>query len=159
TDENVTDRAVTQVQTLADGLRAHGVGVEFASERFSDASMPASESIGLIAAIIVLLLAVGSVVAMGLPIITALGGIGIAVAGVSVVANWLQTPDFAPEVATMIGLGVGIDYALFIVTRYRAALERGATPEAGVVEAMTTAGRAVMFAGCTVMISLLGMLV
>jgi RND superfamily putative drug exporter len=159
TDGNATDRAVTQVESLADGLRAHGVGVEFGSERFSKVSMPASEMIGLIAAIIVLLLAFGSVVAMGLPIITALVGIGIAVAGVGVVANWLQTPDFAPQVATMIGLGVGIDYALFIVTRYRGALERGATPETAVVEAMTTSGRAVMFAGCTVMISLLGMLV
>jgi RND superfamily putative drug exporter len=159
TDGNATDRAVTQMQSLADGLRAHGVGVEFGSERFSTGSMPASETIGLIAAIIVLLLAFGSVVAMGLPIVTALVGIGIAVAGVGVVANWLQTPDFAPQVATMIGLGVGIDYALFIVTRYRAALERGGTPETAVVEAMTTSGRAVMFAGCTVMISLLGMLV
>jgi RND superfamily putative drug exporter len=158
-DGNATDRAVTQMQSLADNLRSHGVGVEFASGRFSTGSMPSSELIGLLAAIVVLLLAFGSVVAMGLPITTALVGIGIAVAGVGVVANWLQTPDFAPEVATMIGLGVGIDYALFIVTRYRAALAHGATPETAVVEAMTTSGRAVMFAGFTVMISLLGMLV
>jgi RND superfamily putative drug exporter len=107
----------------------------------------------------VLLIAFGSIVAMGLPIVTALIGVGLATAGVGLVANGLPTPDFAPQVAAMIGLGVGIDYALFIVTRYRDALGRGATPADAVVEAMTTAGRAVVFAGCTVVVSLLGMLV
>ena len=70
----------------------------------------------------------------------------------------VPTPDFTTQVATMIGIGVGIDYALFIVTRYRAALQRGSAPHDATVEAMGTAGRAVVFAGCTVMISLLGLL-
>ncbi len=76
----------------------------------------------------------------------------------SILANVFTTPSFAPQVAAMIGLGVGIDYALFIVTRYREALHRTNQPEAAVVEAMTTSGRAVVFAGFTVMVSVLGML-
>ncbi len=120
--------------------------------------MPASEIVGILAAIIVLLIAFGSLIAMGLPILTALIGIAISLAGVGILANVFTTPDFAPQVAAMIGLGVGIDYALFIVTRYREALHRTNNPEAAVLEAMTTSGRAVVFAGFTVMVSLLGML-
>ena len=79
-------------------------------------SFPASEVIGVLAAIVVLLIAFGSLIAMGLPIVTALIGIGVSAAGIGVLANVLSTPDFAPQVAAMIGIGVGIDYALFIVT-------------------------------------------
>ena len=100
--------------------------------------MPASEIVGILAAIIVLLIAFGSLIAMGLPILTALIGIAISLAGVGILANVFTTPDFAPQVAAMIGLGVGIDYALFIVTRYREALHRTNNPEAAVLEAMTT---------------------
>jgi putative drug exporter of the RND superfamily len=158
-NDKVTSKAVDRVEQLAVPLRHDGIDVEFAGGWFSTGSMPASEAVGLLAAIVVLLIAFGSVVAMGLPIVTALVGVGLATAGVGLVANGLPTPDFAPQVATMIGLGVGIDYALFIVTRYRDALGRGAVPADAVVEAMTTAGRAVVFAGCTVVVSLLGMLV
>jgi RND superfamily putative drug exporter len=158
-NEKVTSTAVSRVEQLAVPLQRDHITVEFSGGWFSTGSMPASEAVGLLAAIVVLLIAFGSVVAMGLPILTALVGIGLALAGVGIVANFLPTPDFAPQVAAMIGLGVGIDYALFIVTRFRAALGRGATPEDAVVEAMTTAGRAVVFAGCTVVVSLLGMLV
>ena len=95
---------------------------------------------------------------MGLPIITALLGIVIATSLIAVLARFMSTPDFTVQVASMIGLGVGIDYALFIVSRYRDALSRLRPPEDAVVEALTTSGRAVLFAGCTVMISVLGML-
>src|SRR5439155_4886684 len=74
-------------------------------------------------------------------------------------ASVLEVPDFAPQVAAMIGIGVGIDYVLFIVTRYRAALHDGLEPRAAVITAITTSGRAVIFAGCTVIISLLGLFV
>ena len=114
--------------------------------------------IGLLAAIVVLLIAFGSLVAMGLPIMTALVGVAIALCGVGVIAHGVTTPGFTPQVAAMIGIGVGIDYALFIVTRYRAALHRTGSPEHAVVEAVTTSGRAVVFAGFTVMISVLGMI-
>jgi RND superfamily putative drug exporter len=149
--------AVAQLKQLAQPLQGHG-GVAFASPWFDQQQMPSSEGLGLLAAVVVLLVAFGSVVAMGLPIATALLGIGIAVSLVSILARFMTTPEFTPQVATMIGLGVGIDYALFIVSRYRDALARLRPPEDAVVEAITTAGRAVLFAGCTVMISVLGML-
>ncbi len=132
--------------------------MQFSGGWFTNVSMPASEVVGIIAAIVVLLVAFGSLIAMGLPILTALIGIAVSLAGVGVLANVLTTPSFVPQVAAMIGIGVGIDYALFIVTRYRTALHRTGSPEAAVLEAMATSGRAVVFAGFTVMISVLGML-
>jgi RND superfamily putative drug exporter len=143
---------------MAKPLTSQGVDVEFAGNWFNQVDMPASEAVGVLAAIVVLLIAFGSLIAMGLPIVTALVGIGISAAGIGVLANFLSTPDFAPQVAAMIGIGVGIDYALFIVTRYRRALHSAASPEAAVIEAMNTSGRAVVFAGVTVMISVLGIL-
>ncbi len=146
------------IKDLAEPLQAKGVEVYFAGNWFGEGGMPASEIVGVLAAIVILLFAFGSLIAMGLPILTAIIGIAISLAGVGILANVFTTPDFAPQVAAMIGLGVGIDYALFIVTRYREALHRTNNPEASVIEAMTTAGRAVVFAGFTVMISVLGML-
>ena len=99
--------------------------------------------VGLLAAVVILLVAFGSVVAMGLPIVTALVGVAASIAALGLWAAVVPTPDFTTQVAMMIGLGVGIDYALFIVTRYRAALRRGLDPHAATVEAMGTAGRAV----------------
>jgi RND superfamily putative drug exporter len=153
-----TQTATAIKDLAADTIEKQGVEVEFAGNWFGENTMPASEIVGVLAAIIVLLIAFGSLIAMGLPILTALIGIGISLAGVGVLANVFTTPDFAPQVAAMIGLGVGIDYALFIVTRYREALHRTNNPEAAVLEAMTTSGRAVVFAGFTVMVSVLGML-
>ncbi|MDP9075373.1 MAG: MMPL family transporter [Actinomycetota bacterium] len=117
-----------------------------------------SEAIGLIFAAFILLLAFGSAVAAGLPIVTALFGLGIGATLGGIASRLFETPDWAATVATMIGLGVGIDYALFIITRYRQSLQRGATPRQANITAMGTAGRAVLFAGGTVVISLLGML-
>lgn len=111
----------------------------------------------MLAAIFILLVAFGSVVAMGLPIVTAIAGIVTALGGVTLWSHVLKTPDFTTEVASMIGIGVGIDYSLFIVTRYRSARQRGLDGDAAIAEAFGTAGRAVALAGCTVMISLLGM--
>ena len=156
-DDARTKATVAKLQELAKPLEDKG-GVAFANWRFDTFEMPASEGLGLLAAMVVLLVAFGSVLAMGLPIITALLGIGIATSAIAVLARFITTPDFSTQVASMIGLGVGIDYALFIVSRYRDALSRLRPPEDSVVEAITTAGRAVLFAGCTVMISVLGML-
>jgi len=118
-----------------------------------------SEGIGIGAAIIIIimLLAFGSVVAMGLPILTALAGVGVGYGVVALISHLLIDPSFSPEVMAMIGLGVGIDYALLIVTRYRQGLGEGLAPRDAVVRAMSTAGRAVLFAGTTVLISLLGL--
>ena len=116
-----------------------------------------AELIGILAAIVILLVAFGSLLAMGLPILVALFGIGIGLGLVELLSHVIATPDFATQLASMIGLGVGIDYALFIVTRYRQGLAEGFEPEHAVVRAIDTAGRAVVFAGCTVIISLLGL--
>jgi RND superfamily putative drug exporter len=119
---------------------------------------PESELIGLAFAIVVLILAFGSVLAMGLPVAVALGGVGAGIAATLLLSNVYAIPDFALSVGVMIGLGVGIDYALFIVTRYREGTRAGKPPRAATLAAMDTAGRAVIFAGTTVVISLLGML-
>ena len=158
-EEAVSLRAVDGIKALVDPVRDAGVQVELSGGWFEEGGMPASELFGLLAAAFILVVAFGSVVAAGVPILTAVVGVGIAMAGVSLWANVLDTASFTPQVAAMIGIGVGIDYALFIVTRYRAALERGTEREDAVAEAMGTAGRAVVFAGCTVVVSLLGMLV
>jgi putative drug exporter of the RND superfamily len=125
---------------------------------FTDESGLGSEVIGLIFAAFVLLLAFGSALAMGLPIITALFGLGVGATLGGIASNIIETPDWAATVALMIGLGTGIDYALFIVTRYRQSLHNGLGPREATITAMGTAGRAVLFAGATVVISLLGML-
>ena len=151
--------AVEGVKALVDPVRDAGLQVELSGGWFGEGGMPASELFGLLAAALILVVAFGSVVAAGVPILTAVVGVGIAMAGVSLWANVLDTASFTPQVAAMIGIGVGIDYALFILTRYRTALDRGADREDAVAEAMGTAGRAVVFAGCTVVVSLLGMLV
>ncbi len=135
------------------------VQVELGGELFYEESEFSSEAIGLVAAVVILLVAFGSVLAMGLPILTALFGIGCGMAIVMVAAHVLDVPDFAPAAVAMVTIGVGIDYALFLVTRYREELAAGRDPEAAVIRAVDTAGRAVLFAGTAVVIALLGLLV
>jgi putative drug exporter of the RND superfamily len=137
-----------------DGLR-----VEVGGQSLAEFEPPESEFIGLAFAVVILILAFGSVLAMGLPIGVALFGVGIGVAIIQLMSNVMTMPDFATTLGAMIGLGVGIDYALFIVTRYRASTRAGMTPHDSVVAAIDTAGRAVIFAGLTVVISLLGMFI
>jgi putative drug exporter of the RND superfamily len=133
-----------------------------AIEATEQAGFGISTAVGLLAAIVILLLTFGSVVAMGLPIITALFGLGTGLGAIALFTHVVDTPNFSSELAAMIGLGVGIDYALFILTRYREAYATpGPTfenPRESVVQALDTAGRAVLFAGCTVVIALLGMM-
>jgi RND superfamily putative drug exporter len=136
-----------------------GVQIEYGGEVFAEFAAPTSEVLGLAFAIVILIFAFGSVLAMGLPIGTAFGGIGVGVLVVTLLSNLFTIPDVATTLGVMIGLGVGIDYALFIVTRYREARQRGSTCERATVESVDTAGRAVLFAGTTVVISLLGMLI
>ncbi len=116
-----------------------------------------AELVGIGAAIIILLVAFGSVVAMGLPIVTALLGLLLGFMGISIVTRFMDVATFAPAFASMIGIGVGIDYALFIVTRYREGLAEGMSVDQAVVRAVDTAGRAVIFAGSVVVISMLGL--
>jgi RND superfamily putative drug exporter len=113
--------------------------------------------IGLSAAVIVLLLTFGSLVAMGLPIITALFALGVGLSLITLGTHVFNTANFAPQLALMIGLGVGIDYALFILSRFRNGLDEGLVKRGAAIAAVDTAGRAVLFAGVTVIIALMGM--
>jgi uncharacterized membrane protein YdfJ with MMPL/SSD domain len=145
-------------------LAASGNGVTFAFDGPSVLAVEApyggaTEGFGVLAAMIVLLIAFGSLLAMGLPLITGLVGIGTGLAIIELLGHLLPAPAFSPIVATLIGLGVGVDYALFIVTRYREALHDGADPEQATVTAIATAGRSVLFAGSTVVIAMMGLFV
>jgi RND superfamily putative drug exporter len=136
-----------------DGLR-----IELGGFLFAEFEQPSAELFGLAFAVVILIVAFGSVLAMGLPVGVALFGIGMGGALVILASHLMEVPDFAPFVGLMIGLGVGIDYALLIVTRYREQLHAGHDGRQSIGIAMETAGRSVVFAGATVVISLIGML-
>jgi len=145
--------------TVASG---HGVTFSLGGDVVDLAETPyggPTEGIGIMAAAIVLLIAFGSLLAMGLPIVTAVFGIGAGLSLIALIGHIFPAPSFSPIVASMIGLGVGVDYALFIVTRFREALRSGSTPQDAVVVTMNTAGRSVLTAGTTVAIGMLGLLV
>jgi RND superfamily putative drug exporter len=162
-DKQSGDLPAKAAKPLIDAAkRAQGPGlkVELSGQvvaRALQAPMGATEGIGLLAAIIILFIAFGSLLAMSLPIVAAIFGVGTGLVFVTLLSHLITVPSFAPYIALMIGLGVGIDYALFIIVRYRSGLHDGLSPEDANVLALTTAGRAVLFAGCTVIISLLGM--
>ncbi|WP_233221500.1 MMPL family transporter [Streptomyces carminius] len=155
----------SEVKPLVDLVKdASGDGVTLAlggymAEKAETPPQGPAESVGILAAAVILFIAFGSLVAMGLPIVTALLAIVGGLALVKLVGHLLPSPDFTQVFAAMIGLGVGIDYALFIVTRYKDSLRDGDDPESATVKAITTAGRAVLFAGTTVVIALMGLLV
>jgi putative drug exporter of the RND superfamily len=158
----VAAATVNRVINTAKSFATPGLHVALGGQVISTAVSPApgsSEGFGIVAAMIIMLIAFGSLVAMGLPILTALFGIAIGFAIEDLVSHILNVPTFAPEMLAMIGLGVGIDYALFIVTRYRQGLHEGREPKGAAVLALATSGRAVLFAGCTVIISLLGLFI
>jgi len=147
----------SDIQAIGNSVNIEGLQIEYGGEIFAGFEMPASEVYGLLAAVIILVLAFGSVLAMGLPIGTALLGLGAGTSLVTILSHAVGMPDFTTSLVAMIGLGVGIDYALFIVTRYREGLDNGLSVEDAVVDAVDTSGRAVIFAGITVIISLLGL--
>jgi putative drug exporter of the RND superfamily len=146
------------IKDLGDRVHVTGLEIEYGGDMFATNPINgATEAVGILAAMIILLIAFGSVLAMGLPIGTALFGIGTGVALVLIVRSFIDMPDFTTAAVAMVGIGVGIDYALFIVTRYRENLAAGLDPERSVAHAIDTAGRAVLFAGSTVVISVLGL--
>jgi RND superfamily putative drug exporter len=156
--DKLTTTQLADAKAVAQRARADGVQVELTGALAQLAqNAPSSELIGLGIAIIVLLLAFGSVVAMGLPIVTALMGIFVGAAAVGVLSAVMTVPDFSMILCMMIGLGVGIDYALFIVTRHRQHLHDGMSVEDAAGTAIATAGQAVLFAGTTVVVAILGL--
>jgi putative drug exporter of the RND superfamily len=115
------------------------------------------EGIGLLVAVVVLLVAFGSVIAAGIPIGSALFGIFVGLGFVGVLSGFTDVPSISPLLASMIGIGVGIDYALFVVTRHRSFLHEGRSPVESAALANATSGSAVIFAGTTVVIAIAGL--
>ena len=152
--ETVQELMDLAIEADADDLTVEAGGAAVQSAENMEAG---SEQIGMIAALVILLVAFGSVLAAGLPVLVALLGIGVTLGFVELMKHAFMVPEWAPNLVMMICIGIGIDYALFILTRYRTALADGQDPEQAVVTAVTTAGRAVLFAGGTVVISLLGL--
>ncbi len=153
--------SIKNVISRAQSIGSDALQVELggqAIEQTEFAPPSATTGIGVLAAVIVLLISFGSFLAMGLPIVTALFGLGTGIGLIGLTSHAVGMPSFSIELAAMIGLGVGIDYALFILTRYRETYHENGGEVKGAVElAMDTAGRAVVFAGITVVIALLGM--
>src|SRR5690348_4077662 len=164
-DVPMTGIGNSEANALMNDARAasgHGVTFSLGGDVVDQAETPyggPSDGVGILAAAVVLLIAFGSFLAMGLPIVTALLGIGAGLSVIALLGHIFPAPSFSPIIAAMIGLGVGVDYALFIVTRYREGLHAGREPEDAAVTAMRTAGRTVLIAGSTVVIGMMGLLV
>jgi RND superfamily putative drug exporter len=146
------------VKTAQSGAK-DGLQVELQGPAAKAANQPSvnSAGFGAIAALVVLLVVFGSLLAALLPLITAGIALGSSIAIISLFSHVMNVASFSSELSLLIGLGVGVDYALFIVTRYRQGLQRGKEKEQAIIDAVDTSGRAVMFAGITVCIALLGM--
>ncbi|WP_167738582.1 MMPL family transporter [Cryobacterium psychrotolerans] len=156
--KDIPVETVTEAQAAFEGVRDAGGQVEFGGPAAQAESGPSGgEAFGLLAAALVLLLVFGSLFAMLVTLLTALMALGIGLASISMLASSVTIGTSGPIVAAMIGLGVGIDYALLIVTRHREGMSRGLAPNESIAAAMTTAGRSVLVAGATVIIAILSL--
>ena len=159
---SISSGEATTLMNDATAASGHGVTFSLGGDVVDLAETPyggASNGIGVGAAMVVLLIAFGSLLAMGLPVATALFGIGAGLSLIALLGHIVPAPSFSPIIAAMIGLGVGVDYALFILTRFRTELRGGQDAEESAVAAMRTAGVSVLTAGTTVVIGMLGLLV
>ncbi|TDC92728.1 MMPL family transporter [Actinomadura sp. 7K507] len=147
------------LRSATGNLDAAGYQVEFGGQVPENVTAPGgtAEAIGIGAALVILLLAFGSVVAAGLPLVVALAGLGAGVSGITLLAAFTDVATTAPTLAIMVGLGVGIDYALFILTRHREGMAAGLGVPESAGRANATAGLSVIFAGCTVLLALCGL--
>ncbi|KAB8166982.1 MMPL family transporter [Streptomyces sp. 3MP-14] len=151
-----TERILGTAREVADD----GLQVELggdAARKLGESEGGSAEGIGILAALVILVFMFGSVIAAGLPVITALFAVGSTLGAIVLASHLFTIADYTMYVMMLVGLGVGIDYALLIFTRYRAELVAGATPERATVRALDAAGRTVFFAGCTVIVALLGL--
>src|SRR3954447_17304567 len=160
---DVPKSAYDELISNAEDGRGDGLQVELGGNGIQQATQQQgggpSEFIGFFAAAIVLAIAFGSLWATAPPLFTAVLALGCGLTITGLLAHVIDIATFSPTLATLIGLGVGIDYSLFVVTRHRNAITAGRDPEAACVRAMNTSGRAVLFAGATVIVALLGLLV
>ncbi|MGB7239452.1 MAG: MMPL family transporter [Rhodococcus sp. (in: high G+C Gram-positive bacteria)] len=158
TDFQGTD-GIDALRSATVPLEREGIQVELGGQVAENISSPsgAAEAVGIVVALVILLLAFGSVIAAGLPIAVAIIGVGIGSGIVAVLASFTQISPMAPTIATMVGIGVGIDYALLLVTRFADGLRSGMTTEQSAAHANSTAGVSVVYAGTTVLLCLLGL--
>jgi RND superfamily putative drug exporter len=155
----ITTGAAKKFVDTARAGAGHGVQVEIEGQvaRAANGQSVSTTGLGAAAALVVLLLVFGSLLAATLPLLATGIALGSSVAVIALLSHVLSVASFSSELSLLIGLGVGVDYALFIVTRFRQGLQRGKPTEQAIVDAIDTSGRAVMFAGITVCIALLGM--
>ena len=158
---DVTDATIAELLDTASIGEDAGLTVEFGGQVLQDntVGLTVTEVFGLIFAAVVLVITFGSLLAAGMPLISALIGVGIVMGAIMMLSAFTTVSSSAPLLALMIGLAVGIDYALFILSRHRSQLARGEDPEESAAMSVGTAGSAVVFAGVTVIIALLGLLV
>ncbi|MCW2749498.1 MAG: hypothetical protein JWR83_608 [Aeromicrobium sp.] len=164
-DKQADELAVKDVNAVintAQDARGDGLQVELSGQAIDSATQAgpgSTELIGIAAAAVILFIAFGSLLGMILPLVVAIAGLVGGLMSIMLLSHALSLSDVTPTLAALIGLGVGIDYALFIVTRYRSGLNTGLEPEEAAIKALNTSGRSVLFAGGTVVIALLGLLV
>ncbi|KUF18081.1 MMPL family transporter [Streptomyces silvensis] len=155
---DVTDRARDDLADIAAKGERAGLDVSLRGPAVAEEThQSASELIGILVAAVVMVITFGSLVAAGLPLLTALFGVGMAITGITVATAFIDLSSNTSTLALMLGLAVAIDYALFIVSRYRSELQGGRAPEEAAGRALGTAGSAVVFAGMTVVIALVGL--
>ena len=152
--QSFLDAAEPGAQGGDEGRGSGQIGTEL-----SEPETESSEVIGSVAAMVILALTFGTLVAMGMPILSAVLGLLVGLSIIGLLGHVTEVPTIAPTLATMIGLGVGIDYALFMVSRYRTQREEGMEIPDAIAKAVATSGTAIVFAGGTVVIALVSLLV
>ncbi|MFJ8862611.1 MMPL family transporter [Streptomyces sp. NPDC102451] len=158
--EDVPKEDVAEIIDTARGIESDGLQVEVGGEaarNAEDKAGPTAELAGIVAALVILVLLFGSVLAASLPLITALFAVGGAIGLIALASHVFTVADFTPPILMLVGLGVGVDYALLIFYRYRQELLDGVQPAEACRKALDSAGRTVFFAGCTVIVALLGL--
>ncbi|NKY32292.1 MMPL family transporter [Nocardia speluncae] len=159
TANELTDADRSALETAAHNAESAGLDVAIGGDALTEFEMPLAEVVGIAVALVVLAITFGSLVAAGMPLLTALVGVGIGMLAITTLTGFVELGSTTPALGTMLGLAVGIDYALFIMSRYQSEVRAGRSLEEAAGRAVGTAGSAVVFAGATVIIALVGLAV
>ena len=157
--EEVEKSSADALEASTEPATKAGMQVEFGGGVVTEESQSKAEMVGLLVGFLVLAMTLGSLLAAGLPLLTAILGVGLGTLGITALSGAVEISETAPILASMLGLAVGIDYALFILSRHRQNLQEGMAPRESAAQATATAGSAVVFAGATVVIALVGLVV
>ncbi|MFC8525893.1 MMPL family transporter [Nocardia sp. NPDC057227] len=159
TSNELTDADRSALENAAHDAETAGLNVAIGGDAMNEVAMPLAEVVGIAVALLVLAVTFGSLVAAGMPLLTALVGVGIGMLAITALTGFVELSSTTPALGTMLGLAVGIDYALFIMSRYQSEVRAGRSLEEAAGRAVGTAGSAVVFAGLTVIIALVGLAV